>query len=823
MPVQVGDIMVQKGGAVVSVGPDESIPNAARSLERHNIGILAVVDEEEALIGVLSERDLTRACGKDADKLAGLKVRDLMSVDVLTCRGEDTIRHAESLMRAHHIRHLPVLSDGALIGMLSIRDTANFRDEQLQIENTALRQLDRDFHQFLELCPVGIYVIVGEQIAYANQKARKIFAADVENDMLGIKSLNLFHPDHGETIKKRRMEAIQSPAARSFTEFRMRRLNGAEFFGEVAGTPICWDGESALLVLIRDITEQRQAANAVRESEERIRLIADAVPAQISYVDAGLRLRFVNKAYADRFGLPREDIVGKHIREIRGEDHFQTLLPHIEKVFSGERVNFESEWSLGTSGLRHYLSHLIPHIGESAEILGYFVLFTDITEQKQVVLATEEAREAAELANRSKSEFLANMSHEIRTPMNGVLGMAGLLLGTELTDEQSSYIRMLRDSGESLMTIINDILDYSKMEAGKVEIERAPFGLTDALDSVVRILGPQAVEKGLEFKTELAPDAHAFVTGDSGRLRQILINLAGNAIKFTESGRVVIRVSVDSPGAEAQILRFEVTDTGIGLTEAEQEKLFSRFTQADASTTRKFGGTGLGLSICRQLCELMDGSIGVYSVPGEGSTFWFTLSFEKAERAPRRQDDEDDPAHHPNGDMNATAGLRTLRILLAEDNVVNQQLARAVLVKAGHHVDVVGNGIEAINSLRAQPYDLVLMDVHMPEMDGVTAARAIRDLPGEIGHIPIVALTANAMKGDREKYLAAGMTDYLSKPFDPKSLFSAIAKYGGGNSNDTSDETLPAREVVQEVVQSREDAHALEDLIGGLDDLIADV
>jgi PAS domain S-box-containing protein len=649
-------------------------------------------------------------------------------------------------------------------------------------------------------------------IAYANQAACSSLSRSRE-ELLSL-SISAIDPAFPQGTWETFWKDLKMRASMTFeTQHATRR--GWLFPVEVTATYLEFDGQEYCMAFARDITERKGAEEDVRQSGELLKIVLDSIPEAVYGIDMQGKCTFCNPSCLRLLGYDEVgDLLGRNMHDVMHHTRpdgtpYPVEQCHILEAFRqghGTHIDDEFIWRLdGTSFPAEYWSDPMHRDGET---IGTVVTFVNIAERKRGEQFLHEAKEAAEAANRSKGEFLANMSHEIRTPMNGVIGVAGLLLDTVLTPEQRQYVELVRISGEALLAVINDILDFSKIEARKLSLETADFDLRPLLENAVAVLAIKAAEKGLSLASELKPGTPWLLRGDPGRLRQILLNLLGNAVKFTQHGGVSIWAALESTedesaenaaGIPARIpakdggsvrLRFHITDTGIGFRQDCASALFEPFVQADGSSARRYGGTGLGLTISKQLVELMGGRIGVESEEGKGSTFWFTAVFEQ-QLPGRTLAMTTAMTTSAQGGLTAAAAVQSLqtpvavpaarqaRILLAEDNVVNQAVAVAMLTKLGYHADLVSNGVEALAALRQTDYDLVLMDCGMPEMDGYEATRRIRDGRAGIRNplIPIVAITADAMSGDRDKCLAAGMSDYTAKPVEVQKLGDMLKKW----------------------------------------------
>ena len=772
---------------------------------------------------------------------------------------------------------------------------------------------------------------VGDMIAVTDSTGRRLYNSPYytrifgrQGSLMGTDAFEQVHPEDREMVKRIFVETIRTGAGKRI-EYRFLLPDQTVRYIESVGNFVRGDhGETSKVVSIaRDITDRKRDEEQLRLLASAVRFADDSIFITNSLLDLpGPNIVFVNPAFTRMTGYSADEVIGQTPRLLYGPKTDRAVVERVRDsliqghVARGEAIcyrkdgsEFYSEW------------HVEPIKNETGDATHYLTIQRDISERKKIEAELARARDDAFAAARMKAEFLANMSHEIRTPMNGVIGMTNLLLKTQLTQQQIDYARTIRTSADSLLTIINDILDFSKIEAGKLTFEVLDFDLSEAVEVTLELIAAQAHGKGIELAGYVQDGIPTQLRGDLGRLRQVLTNLLSNAVKFTQRGEVVMRVTKEAETATHALVRFEVRDTGIGITKDAQAKLFLAFSQADGSTTRKYGGTGLGLAISKQLVNLMQGQIGVESEPGRGSTFWFTARFEKqtspskqpvrqiqmlanlrvlvvddnatnrqilraqvqtwhmrarsaesaaeALMAMRQASSVGEPFDLAVLDMqmpamdgmqlaraikaepqlastkivlltslgdnfdatilrnagigaclvkpvrqsrlfdclsNVLAGAplsapvaatsqpfqpstpalpmhANLRILLAEDNTINQKVAIGQLQELGYSADVAGNGLEVLDALKRSRYDIILMDCQMPEMDGYEATRTIRRWEQEKAYpsvaypIHIIAMTANAMQGDREKCLAAGMNDYVSKPVEVEEIKAAFDRW----------------------------------------------
>ena len=532
-------------------------------------------------------------------------------------------------------------------------------------------------------------------------------------------------------------------------------------------------GEKTLLAGFSiDTTERKQAENALRMSREKFKATIDNSFDVIFSLNAEGTFQFVSRAWERHFGYSIKEVLGKNFADFIHPDDIALSTTYLAEIFRTGKSKTVPPYRIKNSdGIwRSFVANGSRYAdAENAwQVIG---VAHDITDQLAAEQNLLQAKAAAETANIAKSQFLSTMSHEIRSPMNGILGMFQLLQHTELTPEQLEYTKIALQSGKKLVDLLNDILDLAKIEAGKIELEIADFDLPSMISDTINILALQAREKGLLLTSSQDVDVPSALKGDAGRLRQILINLVGNAIKFTPKGSVTLHIQKSSEDAHSTILCFFIRDSGIGIAPDKLEHIFESFTQADGSTTRTYGGTGLGLAICKRLVELMGGTISVVSSDGGGSTFRFTVVLEKQVEAPPLPIVEE--THREPGSASG------IRILLTDDDPVAQLLVSRLLKSFGYLVDVASNGKEAVDALEKNDYSLVLMDCMMPEMNGYEVTAVIRDPASPVRRhdIPVIALTGNAMKQDRDHCLAAGMDDHLPKPVLFPDLLAMLEKY----------------------------------------------
>jgi len=595
-----------------------------------------------------------------------------------------------------------------------------------------------------------------------------------EDELLGRRDQEFTCPDDRQSDVDAAWRILRGEISTWQCEKRFVRPDGAvvwaianlSFLRDEDGNPISWFGQ------FQDISERKRDEKALEGTMSLLAATLDATADGVLVVDPRGRITSFNRRFAEMWRLPESVLEAGDdatalscvLGQLTDPEAFATK---VEELYS--RPEAESYDVLHFTDGRVFERTSKPQ-RVAGEVVGRVWSFSDATERTRLEADLASALVQAREASRLKSAFLATMSHEIRTPMNGVLGLAELLLDSDLDTTQRFQLVALRESGQTLMALINDVLDFSKIEAGKLDLEALEFDLAASVRSVAQIVSSQAEDKGLALRVQVGAGVPPSVRGDSLRLRQVLLNLASNAVKFTDRGSVTIAVAALGDGR----LRFSVADTGIGIDPSSRQTLLDPFSQADSSTTRRFGGTGLGLAICAQLVELMGGTLDFDSVVGEGSTFRFDIPLPAAAPSTR-------PATAPAPEAPAPEDVPLgARVLLADDTHISRLVGVALLERLGYAVDVVANGAEAVDAVRHNRYDAVLMDCLMPVMDGYEATDHIRRLENDARHTPIIALTASALAGDRERCLAAGMDDYLAKPLDQSALAGVLSRCCAG-------------------------------------------
>jgi PAS domain S-box-containing protein len=667
--------------------------------------------------------------------------------------------------------------DGALYTIMVIRDVSERKRAERALERSRSR-----FRVLFETLPIGIIVADCETGRYvqANDTICRMFGyAKGEVLELGVGDLSSDAPPFTREALHKRLSKLRPGDVREF-EWQGRTKQGALVSIDVSMRLVEFGDAAHVLLAIRDVSARKLAEAEAERSRNRLRAVFDAVadPIMISDPVTGKFIE-VNEAACRVFGYSRFELLQCDI------GHTSSGVPPyaLDVALEGNRRLREGqtrlvEWQTRRKDGSLFWSEISLRNVVFGDALATFALVRDISRRKADERQLIELKDAAERANRAKSDFLATMSHEIRTPMNGVLGMNALLLETDLAPEQKKMAQTVRDSAEALLSLLDDVLDMAKLEAGQVALERYAFDLPELVQSAVDLFAPRARQKGVALNAQVEPAAQGDFVGAPNSIRQVLLNLVANAVKFTGHGGVTVLVTA----AEPQRVRFEVRDTGPGVSAEAKSRLFSPFEQADASIARRFGGTGLGLSIARKLTQLMGGEIGVDDRPGGGSVFWFTVLLERAERPAASE-----PAASP-----APARPPTGSILLAEDEAVNVEVATLTLRSAGYEIAVARDGLEAVALAGARDFDLVLMDLQMPRLDGLAATQAIRALPGRSGRMPILALTANATSERRTACLQAGMDDFITKPLAPARLRAVVAAWLEGERRPSAPEAAPA-------------------------------
>lgn len=645
--------------------------------------------------------------------------------------------------------------------------------ERIGIEK-ALRNSEEHYRRLVETADEGIWSIDADhRTTFVNKKMAAMLQCPIES-MLG-RRMDDFMDEDGRRIATANLEHRKLEKS-ELHDFKFQRSDGSDLWVIMSTTQLTNEmgAYAGALAMVTDITERKRAqdelATQLTKATEFENLVELAPTPMVIASTDGYFLR-LNQAWVDVLGWSKDELTSQPYLSFVHPDDLNPTIQIAGSLAAGDSAfSFENRYRAKDGSYRHFV--WMAWFEKSKQRI--YAVAHDLTKHKLMEAELNTARKAAEAAATAKSSFLATMSHEIRTPMNGIIGMISVLQESSLSAVQQEQVEIISQSADSLLTIVNDILDFSKIEAGLMTLEAIPFDLRSAVADVLGLVQPQAHGKSLQLTSEIASDIPVTVLGDPGRLRQVLINLLGNAIKFTAVG--MVRLTVAKSQTDPSAVIFSIYDTGIGIPSEKASLLFQRFVQVDSSTTRHFGGSGLGLAICKSLVELMKGTISVQSEEGQGSVFRFDLRLPETVSPP-----VESPS--PIGIASSSFGFR---VLIAEDNTINQKVAAMHLKKLGCSVDIAGNGLEAVDLVRKFSYDLIVMDCQMPQMDGYEATRQIRDFETVMGkRTPIIALSANALPEDVARSMTAGMDGHLSKPFyldDIRRLLTRLQKFRSGES-----------------------------------------
>ncbi len=631
--MRVHEILSRKGDRVVTIRSDATVAETAAVLKTEYVGALVVTDADSRLAGIVSERDIVHGLVGAGAAYFSTPIGNLASSDVQTCDSEDDIETARALMATHRIRHLPVVSNEALVGIVSMRDIEDQEIEILASENSDLRESDESYRRFLDGCPYAIYVQVAGSVVYANARAAELFGTSGPDQLIGLSSLSLFHPACHEHVQERRKHTSTVGTSQSMAEFRHMRLDGGEFFGEAAGTPITWNGQDAVLVLVRDVTDRKRSEIVDRRLAAIVESSADVI---IATTTGGIITDW-NAAAEDAYGYTAEEAVGQPVALICADEMLPECMENTKAACRGEAIEGYETVRRHKNGTLIDVSMSISPIKDAAgNIIGLSSIHRVITEQKRAAETLREAILAAEAANRAKSEFLANMSHELRTPLNGIIGFSELMKnevhGPLGESEYMTYVNHSNEAGHHLLSLIDDILDLSRVEAGKEELVFEPVDLVETLAHCTSVVGTQALNASIKIIRDLPNDLPR-LNADKRKLKQVVLSLLSNAVKFTPSGGTVTIKAWARPDSGYVI---QIVDTGIGIALEDIPRAMAPFGQIDSKLSRKYEGTGLGIPLAKSFVEMHGGSLDLQSEIGIGTTVTIRFPAERLLGGPCR-------------------------------------------------------------------------------------------------------------------------------------------------------------------------------------------